>query len=42
MNLLKSVNDNNVERVKELLENERINVNAADNHNFTGKKKLNL
>ena len=37
MNLLKSVNDGNVERVKELLDNERINVNAVDNHNFTGK-----
>lgn len=37
MNLLESVNQNNVERVKELLSNNKTNVNTADNHRFTGK-----
>lgn len=39
MNLLKAVHENNLERVKELLTHERINVNLTDNHNFTGKKE---
>jgi len=39
MNLLQAVNQNNVERVKEILASNG-NVNTADNHNFTGKKKL--
>lgn len=39
MNLLQAVNQNDVERVKELLENSRTNVNCTDNHNFTGKYK---
>lgn len=40
MNLLKSVNDGDIEKVKELLANEKVNVNATDNHNFTGKLKF--
>lgn len=37
MNLLQAINQNNVDRVKELLSNSRTKVNVTDNHNFTGK-----
>lgn len=37
MNLLQAINQNNVEKVKELLSNSRTRVNVTDNHNFTGK-----
>lgn len=39
MNFLKAVHENNVERVKELLDHEKLNVNMTDNHNFSGKLK---
>ncbi|KAG5683965.1 hypothetical protein PVAND_013220 [Polypedilum vanderplanki] len=35
MNLSVAVRQNDIERIKELLSNPRINVNATDNHNFT-------
>lgn len=37
MFLLQAVNENNVERVSELLADKRTNVNVTDNHNFSGK-----
>jgi uncharacterized membrane protein YvbJ len=37
MNLLQAINQNDIEKVKELLTNPRTNVNIRDNHNFTGE-----
>lgn len=36
MNLLQAVNQNNLERVKEILNSKTANINVTDNHNFTG------